>query len=93
MKEFSSSKRRLRLAVRGQIILRADAGDELATIAMEMVKAWRLYTKQRFRLRARLSPADFFSEGHWRNSHGWHWDKEELLKERQHADERAGGGH
>jgi len=84
------TKRRLRIVIRGQILQRADFGDEPATIALAMIDAWKRFQSQGMRLRVRWSPTNFFSEGHWRNSHGWHWDNDALREERLQAEARVG---
>jgi hypothetical protein len=84
------TKRRLRKLVREQILQRSDAGGELPTIALAMIDAWKRFQAQGPRLRVRWSPANFFSEGHWRNSKGWHWDNEVLREERLQTEARVG---
>jgi len=80
--------------VRGLQLNMSMLGGELrvepATIALAMIDAWKRFQSQGMRLRVRWSPNNFFSEGHWRNSQGWHWDNDALREERLQAEARVG---
>jgi hypothetical protein len=84
------ANRRLRDTLRSVLLQESDKGVPLPTAGLSMIDAWKRYTSQGSRLRAKWRAAVFFGEGYWRDSQSWMWNTVELRDERMQMEARAG---
>lgn len=84
--------RGLRNAIAAQLQQRVDAGAVGATVALDMIAAWKAYVGAGVRLRSsgRWGPTRFYAEGHWRFPDSWPWDAQVIRDEELAAEARVG---
>jgi len=80
---FSWSKPDTELAqvMRQAFLDQLEIGKPVWRTASQMISAWKLQREQGTKLRARYGPMKFFSEGHWIDPQGWHWNTELIERE------------
>ncbi len=72
---LSITRRRTLREIRKQIALEADKGEPPATIALEMIAAFRKQSENEHQLRAHYGPEKFFGLGIWKDTRRWYWDQ------------------
>ena len=81
MQACGFTARKLRRVLAAQMRLRCDVGETAATVAREMIAAWRRYAIED-RLAVRFAPSVFFGDGYWLDDRRWHWRKDALDEDR-----------
>jgi DNA-binding MarR family transcriptional regulator len=81
---LSIADRRLLRKLRRVIELEAEKGEPPATIALDMIAAWREQERLGHLLKCKYGMTKFFLQGIWKRKDQWHWN-EELLRQRAQA--------
>jgi hypothetical protein len=84
------TRKRLRRVLEAVIRQRADLGEVPASVALAMIAAWKSYTAQGARLRARWGADKFFADGYWNKPDSWMWDSQVLADERLRSEASVG---
>lgn len=79
------ANRRKRRLLRDVLELEAQKGDDLPTVALRMIAAWRKQADSGPMLSAKYGLAKFFGDGIWKDERRWHWNEDLLRKQSEAA--------
>jgi hypothetical protein len=80
-----------RAAIRRQLALAEQRGEEPARVRLAMVAKWKLLAENRHLLRHDWGVVKFLDEGGWREDSMLPWDQRSEREERMRAEARVGG--